>query len=124
MPSSDLHAQSKYTPSSPSYIFFCHRRTHLIKRQARSKRVLQKFCELSELQLWEVLTRIAEVQHDNDADADKLQRDSQPLLRWSAPRYVSDNLVQMTGDLVVYLVESDLTSEMMDEDASWLKRSR
>ena len=59
--------------------------------------------DLSELQLWEGLGRIAEVQRDADVDADQLQRDLQPLLRWSASRSLSNNLTHVTGGLVGYL---------------------
>ena len=77
--------------------------------------------DLSELQLWEGLGRIAKVQRDADIDADQLQRDLQPLLRWSAERSLSNNLTHVTGDLVGYLEESNLTSTLMNEDGSWLK---
>ena len=50
--------------------------------------------DLSELQLWEGLGRIAKVQRDADIDADQLQRDLQPLLRWSASRSLSNNLTR------------------------------
>ena len=77
--------------------------------------------DLSELQLWEGLGRIAKVQRDADIDADQLQRDLQPLLRWSASRSLSNNLTHVTGDLVGYLEEKNLTSTLMEEDGSWLK---
>ena len=77
--------------------------------------------DLSELQLWEGLERIAKVQRDADIDADQLQRDLQPLLRWSAERSLSNNLTHVTGGLVGYLEESNLTSTLMNEDGSWLK---
>ena len=77
--------------------------------------------DLSELQLWEGIGRIAKVQRDADIDADQLQRDVQPLLRWSAERSLSNNLTLVTGGLVGYLEESNLTSTLMDEDGSWLK---
>ena len=77
--------------------------------------------DLSELQLWESLGRIAKVQRDADIDADQLQRDLQPLLRWSAERSLSNNLTHVTGGLVGYLEESNLTSTLMNEDGSWLK---
>ena len=67
-----------------------HRRTIAIMfyRNAR---------DLSELQLWEEgLGRIAKVQRDADIDADQLQRDLQPLLRWSAERSISNNLTHVT----------------------------
>ena len=51
--------------------------------------------ELSELQLWEGLGRIAKVQRDTDVDAVQLQRDLQSLLRWSASRSLSNNLVRV-----------------------------
>ena len=91
-----------------------HRRTIAIMfyRNAR---------DLSELQLWEGLGRIAKVQRDADIDADQLQRDLQPLLRWSAERSLSNNLTHVTGGLVGYLEESNLTSTLMNEDGSWLK---
>ena len=78
--------------------------------------------DLSELQLWEGLGRIAKVQRDADIDANQLQRDLQPLLRWSAERSLSNNLTHVTGGLVGYLEESNLTSTFMNEDdGSWLK---
>ena len=77
--------------------------------------------ELSELQRWEGLGRIAKVQRDTDVDADQLQRDLQPLLRWSDSRSLSDNLARVTGGLVGYLEENNLTSGLMEEDGSWLK---
>ena len=77
--------------------------------------------DLSELQLWEGLGRIAKVQRDADIDADQLQRDLQPLLRWSAERSLSNNLTHVTGGLVGYPQESNLTSTLMNEDGSWLK---
>ena len=77
--------------------------------------------ELSELQLWVGLGRIAKVQHDTGADADKLQRDLQPLLRWNASHSLSDSFARVTGGLVGYLEENDLTSAMADEDGRWLK---
>ena len=77
--------------------------------------------DLSELQFWEGLGRIAKVQRDADIDADQLQRDLQPLLRWSAERSLSNNLTHVTGGLVGYLEESNLTSTLMNEDGSWLK---
>ena len=91
-----------------------HRRTITIMfyRNAR---------DLSELQLWEGIGRIAKVQRDADIDADQLQRDVQPLLRWSAERSLSNNLTHVTGGLVGYLEESNLTSTLMNEDGSWLK---
>ena len=49
-----------------------------------------------------------------------LQRDLQPLLRWSASRSLSDNLARVTGGLVGYL-ENNLTSTLMKEDGSWFK---
>ena len=76
---------------------------------------------LSELQLWEGLGRITKVQRDADVDADQLQRDFQPLLRWSASRSLSNNLTHVTGGLVGYLEENNLTSTLMEEDGSWLK---
>ena len=91
-----------------------HRRTiaMMFHRNAR---------DLSELQLWGGLRRIAKVQRDADIDADQLQRDLQPLLRWSASRSLSNNLTHVTGGLVGYLEESNLTSTVMNEDGSWLK---
>ena len=91
-----------------------HRRTiaMMFNRNAR---------ELSKLQLWEGLERIAKVQRDTDVDADQLQRDLQPLLRWSASRSLSDNLARVTGGLVGYLEENNLTSTLMEEGRSWLK---
>ena len=78
--------------------------------------------DLSELQLWEGLGRIAKVQRDADFDADQLQRDLQPLLRWSAERSLSNNLTHVTGGLVGYREESNnLTSTLMNEGGSWLK---
>ena len=77
--------------------------------------------ELSELQLWEGLGRITKVQRDTKADAVQLQSDLQPLYRLRTSRSLSDNLARMTGGLVGYLEEKDLTSAMMDEDGSWLK---
>ena len=77
--------------------------------------------DLSELQLWECLGRFAKVQRDADIDVDQLQRDLQPLLRWSAERSLSNNLTHVTGGLVGYLEESNLTSTLMNEDGSWLK---
>ena len=77
--------------------------------------------KLSELQLWEGLGRIAQVHRDTDVDADQLQRDLQPLLRWSASRSLSNNLTHVTGDLVGYLEENNLTSTLMKVDGSWLK---
>ena len=78
--------------------------------------------ELSELQLWEGLGRIAKVQRETDVDADQLQRDLQSLLRWSASRSLSDNFARVTGGLVGYLEENNLTSALMKEDgSSWLK---
>ena len=75
----------------------------------------------SELLLWEGQGRIAKVQRDADVDADQLQRDLQPLLRWSASRSLSNNLTHVTGGLVGYLEENNLTSTLMEEDGSWLK---
>ena len=67
--------------------------------------------ELSELQLWEDLRRIAKVQRGTgDVYADKLKRDLQPRLRRSASRSLSDNLTRLTRDPVGYLEENDLTS--------------
>ena len=77
--------------------------------------------DLSELQLWEGVGRIAKVQRDADIHADQLQRDLQPLLRWRAERSLSHNLTHVTGDLVGYLEESNLTSTLMNEDGTWLK---
>ena len=77
--------------------------------------------DLSELHLWEGLGRIAKVQRDADIDADQLQRDLQPLLRWNAERSLSNNLTHVTGGLVGYLDESNLTSTLINEDGSWLK---
>ena len=78
--------------------------------------------DLSELQLWEGLGRIAKVQRDTDGvDAVQLQRDLRPLLRWSASCSFSDNFTHVTGGLVGYLEENDLTSAMMNEDGSWFK---
>ena len=77
--------------------------------------------DLSEPQLWEGLGRIPKVQRDADIDADQLQRDLQPLLRWSAERSLSNNLTHVTGGLVGYLEESNLTGTLMNEDGSWLK---
>ena len=77
--------------------------------------------DLSELQLWEGLGRIAKVQRDADIDADQLQRDLQPLLRWSASRSLSNNLTHVTEGLVGYLEDFFLTSTLMNEDGSWLK---
>ena len=77
--------------------------------------------DLSELQLWEDLGRIAKVQRDADIDADQLQRDLQPLLRWSASRSLCNNLTHVTGGLVGYLEENKLTNTLMEEDGSWLK---
>ena len=78
--------------------------------------------ELSEVQLWNSLGRIAKVQRDTDyVDTVQLQRDLRPLLRWSASCSLSDNLTRVTGGLVGYLEESDLTSAMVNEDGSWLK---
>ena len=57
-------------------------------------------CELSELQLLEGLGKIAKVQRDTDVDVNQLQRDLEPLLRWSASRSLSDNLSRVTGGLV------------------------
>ena len=71
-------------------IALSHRRTiaMMFYRNAR---------DLSELQLWEEgLGRIAKVQRDADIDADQLQRDLQPLLRWSAERSISNNLTHVT----------------------------
>ena len=77
---------------------------------------------LSELQLWEGLGWIAKVQRDtDDVDAVQLQRDLRPLLRWSASCSLSDDLTRVTGGLVGYLEENDLTSLMMNEDGSWFK---
>ena len=76
--------------------------------------------ELSDLQLWEGLGRIAKVQRDTDVDADQLQRNLQPLLRWSASRSLSGNLARVTGGLVGYLEENNLTNTLMVEDGSWL----
>ena len=75
----------------------------------------------SELQYWEGLGRIAKVQRDADVGADQLQRDLQPLLRWSASRSLSNNLTHVTGGLVGYLEENNLTSTLMEEDGNWLK---
>ena len=78
--------------------------------------------ELSELQLWGGLGRIAKVQRDtDDDDAVQLQRDLRPLLRWSASCSLSDNLARVTGGLVEYLEDNDLTITMMNEDGSWLE---
>ena len=79
--------------------------------------------ELSELQLWNSLGRIAKVQRDTDhVDAVQLQRDSRPLLRWSASCSLSYNFARVTRRLVRYLEENDLTSAMTNEDdTSWLK---
>ena len=77
--------------------------------------------DISELQLWDGLGKIAKVQRGTDIDADKLQRDLQPLLQWSAKRSLSNNLTHVTGCLVGYLEESNLTSTFMKEDGSWLK---
>ena len=78
--------------------------------------------ELSELTRWNSLGRIARVQLDtDDVDAVQLQRDLRPLLRWSASCSLSDNLIRVTGGLVGYLEENDLTSAMMNKDGSWLK---
>ena len=77
--------------------------------------------DLSELQLWEGLGRIAKVQRDADVDADQLERDLQLLLRWSASRSFSNNLTHVTGGLVGYLEENNLTSALIEEDGSWLK---
>ena len=78
--------------------------------------------ELSELQLWEGLGRIAKVQRDNDdVDAVQLQRDLRPLLRWSASCSLSDNLPHVAGGLVEYLEDNDFTSAMMNEDGSWFE---
>ena len=77
--------------------------------------------ELSELQLWEGLGRTAKVQRDADVDADQLQRDLQPLLQWSASRSLSNSLTHVTGGLVGYLEENNLTSTLMEEDGSWLR---
>ena len=52
--------------------------------------------ELSEQQLWEGLGIIPKVQLDNDVDADQLQRDLQPRLRWNASRSLFYNLARMT----------------------------
>ena len=70
-----------------------HRRTiaMMFYRNARN---------LSELQLWEGLGRIAKVQRDGDIDTDQLERDLQPLLRWSTERSLSNNLTHLTGGLV------------------------
>ena len=78
--------------------------------------------DLSELQLREGLGRIVKVQRDtDDVDAVQTQRDLRPLLRWSASCSVSDNLTRVTGGLVEYLEENDLTSAMMNEYGSWFK---
>ena len=78
--------------------------------------------DLSELQLWNSLGRIAKVKRDtDDVDAVQLQRDSRPLLRWSASCSLSYNFARVTRRLVRYLEESDLTSAMTNEDGSWLK---
>ena len=78
--------------------------------------------DLSELQLWISLGRIAKVKRDtDDVDAVQLQRDSRPLLRWSASCSLSYNFARVTRRLVRYLEESDLTSAMTNEDGSWLK---
>ena len=69
--------------------------------------------ELSELQLWGGLRKIAKVQRDTDVDAVQLQRDLQPLFRWSDSCFLSDNLARVTGGLVGYLEENDLTRVMM-----------
>ena len=80
--------------------------------------------ELSELQLWNSLGRIAKVQrYTDDVDAVQLQYDLRPLLRWSASCPLSDNLARVTGGLVGYLEENDISSAMMNEDGSWLNAS-
>ena len=92
-----------------------HRRTILMMfyRNAR---------ELSELQLWNSLGRIANVQRDtDDVDAVQLQRDLRRLLQCSASCSLSAILARVTGGLEGYLEENDLTSAMMNEDGSWLK---
>ena len=79
-------------------------------------------CDLSELQLWEGLGRITKIQRDtDDIDAVQLQRDLRPLLRWSASCSFFDNLTRVTGGLVGYLEENDLTSAIINEDGSWFK---
>ena len=70
---------------------------------------------------WEGRGRIAKVQRDADVDADQLQRDLQPLLRWSASRSLSNNLTHVAGSLVGYLDENNLTNTLMEEDGNWLK---
>ena len=78
--------------------------------------------ELSELQLWEGLGRIAKVQRDtDDVDAVQLQQDLRPLLRWSASCSLSDKLACVNGGLIEYLEDNALTSAMMNEDGSRLK---
>ena len=88
-----------------------HRRTiaMIFHRNAR---------ELSKLQLWRGLGKITKVKRDTDVDADQLQRDLQPLLGWSASRSLFDNLVCVTGGLVGYLEENNLTTTLMEEDGS------
>ena len=93
----------------------------LSHRRTIAKMFYRNARDLSELQLWEGLGRIAKVQRDADIDADQLQRDLQPLLRWSTERSLSNNLTHVTGGLVGYLEESNLTSTLMMEDGSWLK---
>ena len=78
--------------------------------------------ELSELQPWEGLGRIAKVHRDTKVDdAHQLQRDLEPLLGWSVSRSLSDNLARAIGGLVIYLEETDFSSAMMDGYCNWLK---
>ena len=77
--------------------------------------------ELAELQLLEGLGRIAKTQRDTDFDADQLQRDLKPLVRWSTSPSLSNNLTRVTAGLVGYLEEKSLTSTLMQEYGSWFK---
>ena len=85
----------------------------VIGRRLRFRFFYRNARELSELQLWGGLRKIAKVQRDTDVDAVQLQRDLQPLFRWSDSCFLSDNLARVTGGLVGYLEENDLTRVMM-----------
>lgn len=57
--------------------------------------------------MWSDLGRLATVQRD-DVDADKLRRDEQQILRWSATKSLTDNLTTVTGSLMGYMEEYNL----------------
>lgn len=57
------------------------------------------------------LGRLAKVQHFEEVDAEKLQRDLQQLLRWSASKSLPDNA---TGSRVSYMDENNLSESLMD----------